>query len=330
MEEIYNYCDICKYKTKRKYNLIRHQNAIHKNENDENKDYKNVNDNCKNVNDDYKNVNDNYKNVNDNYKNVNDDCKNVNNDKECSKCSKILSSKYYLEKHLKICKGVSNPLECHICHKILSCYASKSNHMKTCRAKSELVVIKTEEEKGEIIERKEEQIINNNTLILNNCNNKNITYNINLVRFNEEELKIDFDIKHLETNNIIHKLYIIAVEDAYRLFYKKLFENKNNQMIIKKNLRHTYSKVHTGRNIWQMMLDDYIYHIIMHYIAETLIIYINNNTKNKENKKYKELIEYGDYMATKGYSCKNTKEIEKSYKNHIKNLKYLFNTFKDE
>ncbi len=125
-------------------------------------------------------------------------------------------------------------------------------------------------------------------------------------------------------------MYIIAAEDGFRLFYKKLFENKNNQMIIKKNLKHTYSKVHTGRNIWQKMLDDYIYHIIMHFIAETLISYIYNNTENKENNNYKELRDYSNYMATKGYSYKNTKEIERSYKNHIKSLKYLFNTFKDD
>ena len=105
---------------------------------------------------------------------------------------------------------------------------------------------------------------------------------------------------------------------------------KNNQMVIKKNLRHTYSKVHTGRNIWQKMLDDYIYHIIMHFIAETMLSYIYNHTKNKEDSKYKQLRYYLDCMATKGYSNKNTREIEKSYKNHIKSLKYLFNSFKDD
>jgi len=31
-----------------------------------------------------------------------------------------------------------------------------------------------------------------------------------------------------------------------------------NYLKIKQNLKHTYSKVHTGRNIWQNMLDDYI------------------------------------------------------------------------
>ena len=289
---------------------------------------KHKNNNYRNVNDNYRNVNDNYRNVNDDYRNVNDNYRNVNDDNKCSKCNKKLSSKQYLQKHLLICKGVSNPLECHLCHKIYSCYASKSNHLKICKKKlQELVIIP--EEKQLIPKEIIPQTINN-TQIINNTNCNNITYNINLIRFDEEEIKIEFDISHLETNIIIHKLYIIEPEDAFRVFYKKLFENKNNQMTIKENLKHTYSKVHTGRNIWQKMLDDYIYHIIIHFIAETNISYIYNYTKNKQDKRYKELRNYLDFMASKGYSNNNTKEIEKSYKNHIKSLKYLFNSFKDD
>jgi len=75
------------------------------------------------------------------------------------------------------------------------------------------------------------------------------------------------------------------------------------------------------------MLDDIIYDIIMKFISETLLTYIYENTKNKENNKYIHLRDYSNYMATKGYSYNNTKEIEKSYKNHIKCLKYLFISF---
>jgi len=60
---------------------------------------------------------------------------NFTNENKCRKCSKILSSKNYLMKHLEICKGVSNPLECHLCHKIFAHYNSKSVHLKTCKEK---------------------------------------------------------------------------------------------------------------------------------------------------------------------------------------------------
>ncbi len=333
MDFIFHNCAFCNYNTKRKYDLKRHQNAKHKFTNEENSNDKNLSLDDKNLNPDDKNLSLDDKNLSPDDKNLNLDDKNLNLDKKCNKCLKIFSSKNYLKKHQIICKGISNSLECHICHKIFSCYASKSKHLKICKNKSQQLLIIPEEQQLKPIQTNQQieiipQTVNNTLILNNNCNN--ITYNINLIRFDEEELKIDFDIKHLETNNIIHKLYIIAPEDAYRLFYKKLFENRNNQMIIKENLKHTYSNVHTGMNIWRKMLDDYIYHIIMHFIAETLISYIYNNTKNKEDNKYKRLREYGDYMATKGYSSRNTKEIEKSYKNHIKSLKYLFNTFKDD
>jgi hypothetical protein len=79
-----------------------------------------------------------------------------------NKCSKILSSKYYLKKHLLICKGILNPLECHLCHKIYACRASKSKHLKIC--------------KGQELEQIQQTInnnCNNNTQIIlnNNCNN---------------------------------------------------------------------------------------------------------------------------------------------------------------
>lgn len=329
METLYYKCDICNYKTNRKYNFLRHQNAMHKTM---------IQDNRKADND---RETDNRKADNDRKAdNVTLHIDKTDRDNVCVKCSKKLSSKQYLKTHLLICKGVSNPLECHLCHKTFYDSSSKCKHIKICKQKAKQQEMQSIEptQSTQLIEPiqpiqpiqviEPTQVINNTITLNNNCNN-NITYNINLVKFNEEELKIEFDIKHLENNNIVYKLYTINVEDAFRLFYKKLFENKNNQMVIKQNLKHTYSKVHTGRNIWQKMLDDYIYHIIMHFIAETLLLYICNNTKNKADCNYKRLREYGDYMATKGYSYNNTKEIEKSYKNHIKSLKYLFNTFKD-
>ena len=334
MDFIYHNCALCNYKTKRKFDLKRHQNAMH-NKPTLNNEEDNISTN-------------NFNFVGDNFNFVGDNFNYVGNDNKCNKCNKILSSKYYLQKHLVICKGVSNPLECHLCHKIYACRTSKSKHLKICREKSlqlvpiveepilEVVPIPSQQQSQQLVQAAPQQINNNTQIILNNNktynNNCNNTYNINLIRFNEEELKIDFDSNHLEEeNNIIHKLYIIAPEDGFRKFYKKLFENKNNQMVIKKSLRHTYSKVHTGLNIWQIMLDDYIYHIIMHFISETMLSYIYNHTKNKQDPKYKQLRDYLDCMATKGYSnSKDAKEIEKSYKNHIKSLKYLFNTFKDD
>ena len=323
MEILFHNCTLCNYKTKRKYDLKRHENAKHNKIKTQNN----------NTIIDNKNTTVDNKNLNLDNKNLNLDNKNLNFDNKCNKCNKIFSSKQYLNKHILICKGVSNALECHLCHKIFANSGSKSKHLKICKEKSQQLVLIPEQSIQQLEQLEQLDVIpetiNNNTQIIlnNNCNNNNITYNINLIHFNEDEFKIEFDISHLEKNIIVYKLYVIEPEDAFRVFYKKLFDNKNNQMIIKENLKHTFSKVHTGQNIWKKILDDNIYHIIMHFISETILSYIYNHTKNKEDIKYKQLRNYLECMATKGYSYNNTKENEKSYKNHIKSLKLLFNSF---
>jgi hypothetical protein len=100
-------------------------------------------------------------------------------------------------------------------------------------------------------------------------------------------------------------------------------------MIIKSNLRHNYSKVHTGFNIWQKILDENIYHIIMHFISESLLLYIEDNITKRDNI-IKQLIEYTDIMSSKGYKSNNTYKFQKYYNNNIKALKILFNSFIDD
>lgn len=267
----------------------------------------------------------------------------VNNDNKCFKCSKILSSKKCLNKHLIICKGVSNPLECHICHKIFSHRASKSFHLKKCKEKQLALVIVAQEENTQLeltsissnnnivvnqndlqIQQHPQQITNNNIIsgdmINNNINN--ITYNINLVSYNKEDEKIQFDNSHLKLNELEHKIRTRDPDSSFKLFCDKLFENKNNQMIIKSNLRNKYSNIHLGMNIWEKILDNYIYPIIMSHIAEQMIVFFNTN-----NKKTKQLDDYLQIMASQGYSNCNTSSYKNKYKKNIEQLKLLFNTF---
>ena len=324
-------CSFCNYNSNKKFNLNRHMMSKHNNI-----DY-NTNDtihnnvmNIDNKNDTIHNNVMNIDNKNDTIHNIimNID-KNVMNDKECEKCNKIFSSKQYLNKHLLICKGVSNPLECHFCHKILANRGSKSTHLKICKEKEiskELIIIEKEDNEL-ILNDNSHQIINNN-ITNNNITNNNITYNINLVSYNIEDRKIKFDVSHLNKNNF-YKLTSMHKNDAFSYYYNKLFENKNNQMIIKSNLRHNYSKVHTGFNIWQKILDENIYHIIMHFISESLLAYIYDYVITRDNI-IKELIEYTEIMSSNGYKSDMSYIYQKYYNNNIKALKILFNSFIDD
>ena len=268
--------------------------------------------------------------------------RNTDNDNKCYKCNKILSSKQNLNKHLLICKGVLNPLECHLCHKLFFDSSSKSRHLKICKGiEKELITIENNSttdliennNKSEIVEK---NINNNNNLIINtNTNSNNVinnTYNINLISYNKEDRKIEFDITHMN-KNLIYKLRTMHENDAYDYFCYKLFENKNNQMIIKTNLRHIYSNIHLGFNIWEKILDNNIYHIIIYYISETMNKFIIKNTtiQERDEKNMEEILYYIKMMYSKlSIIGKYPRKYEKYYKNNIEGLKLKFSKFEEQ
>jgi len=332
-------CTCCNYFSNKKYNLYRHMVAKHVNSNVGiiDNEFNNANIDIINANNQNKVANNNI-----NYANSEIDFANNNkyiNENKCYKCSKILSSKHYLNKHLLICKGVLSALICPICNKIFAHRNSKLVHLKSCKEKQLALVLHSKEED----KQNELLAINNNDIVINenqlqlqpqqvtnnivsgdmiNNNINNITYNINLVSYNKEDEKIEFDSSHLKLNELEHKIRTRDPDSSFKLFCDKLFENKNNQMIIKSNLRNKYSNIHLGMNIWEKILDNYIYPIIMSHIAEQMIIFFNTN-----NKKSKQLDDYLQIMASLGYSNCNTSSYKNKYKKNIEQLKLLFNTF---
>ncbi len=303
--DIYN-CLYCEYSTNIKNNFTRHLITKHSNEVD------NIFVNIGIV-------------TNDNSLNSN----NVVPDTVCSKCGKILSSKTYLNKHIIKCNGISNPLECPICHKVYANRFSKSVHIKKCKVvNADLIEQPTEEVVVDVpsstqieIQQPQPQIINN-TIVNGNVIN-NITYNINLISFNKEEEKIEFDISHLDKNELMTKIRNNRPDISFKYFCEKLFENKNNQMVIKSSLRYKYSNIHMGMNIWQVFLDKYIYPIIMTQIADTMCSFLETSSS-----RLKELDKYLNIMASNGYSNVDRLEYKNKYKDNIEQLKILFNTFK--
>jgi len=311
-------CSCCKYESLKNYNLQRHMVRKHKKEI-------------------YQNLQSPYQNLQSPQQNLEfpDQNLQLENEKErkafeCEKCNKRLSSKQSLNRHILICKGTINGYICHLCNKKFEYYNTKYYHTKKCKGINNEIILSKEKNEEEIIKKEElsnEIIINENTTnnIINNCNNNNTTYNINLIVYNKENDTIEFDLKHMNID-FIYKLTSRNNTDAFKYYCDKLFENKNNQMIIKSNLRNKYSKIHVGLNIWENFLDQHIYPKMMSVISETMIEYINMDNKNKNNK-IKQLDDYLQIMASDGYSNSETQEYKKKYKNNIEMLKILFNSF---
>jgi len=248
---------------------------------------------------------------------------------KCHLCDKILSSKKNLEYHINICKGTTNSLECHICHKVFANSSSKSCHIKKCKEKQSLLIIQneTKEDNDIILNQK-----NENTII-NNCNinngtiiNGNVNMNVNLISFNSNTYRLeDFDISHLNLKEILSIVSKNDPDTAFFYFMTKLFENKNNQMIIKTSLRNKYSHIHLGMNIWEKYLDTFIYPIILIYIADTMISFVgtSNDKKHLIN-----LDKYLNIMASNGISDEETNDYKKKYKINIDKLKLICSKYK--
>ena len=121
MDIKYFYCAFCEYKTKRKYDLNRHQNAIHPN----------------NVMNDIKE-----ENVNQKEENVNPDIiePEIEDDEKykCNKCQKNYKTIKYLINHQKSCNGLS-VLTCPKCMFTFTSRQAKSNHIKKIIVKQKVL-----------------------------------------------------------------------------------------------------------------------------------------------------------------------------------------------
>ena len=134
--------------------------------------------------------------------------------------------------------------------------------------------------------------------------------NKNLIIYDLENNKIDFDLKHLNYD-----------------FIHKLFENKNNQMIRKRNLKDKYTEIYIGANRWLNKLNQEIYDNIISSISETMLLYINDFSINYNKKQIENLQDFLEIMKNNGKSSDNKSLYKDKYKETKRMLKKLFNSF---
>jgi hypothetical protein len=150
--------------------------------------------------------------------------------------------------------------------------------------------------------------------------------NKDLIIYDLENNKINFDLKHLNYD-FIHKLVTINDMDAFEYFINKLFENKNNQMIRKRNLKDKYTEIYIGSNRWLNKLNQELYDIIIGSISDAMLLYINDFSANYNKKQIENLEDFLQIMKNNGKSDDYKGFYKDKYKENKKMLKKLFNSF---
>ena len=229
MENLIFRCEYCKYISKRKFNLLRHQNAVHsKNDSEintvikegetETKQFQNV---IKQLPSDEKQFQENSK----------ENLEKKDNICCCYKCAKKYKTKKSLIKHENKCNGLSI-LTCPKCMKTFSNRHNKSAHIKknNCKARSIIHAINPESKTINIEG-------NHNTANMNTINNITNNYINNFGNERTDYITFDDMIKilRLSGDSIIPR-YI-----EFKHFNKDFPENnnikyeKNNDCLIKKD-----------------------------------------------------------------------------------------------
>ena len=259
-------CEVCKYATNRKYDLKRHQNAVH------HTTPTRANSTIfkeKNVASNEKNVSSNEKNVSPNEKNVASDEKNVSPPYICKKCNKIYKIKKSLIGHETKCKGVDE-LTCPRCMISFTSRQHKSRHITNNKCKPRSIIHARTPNADNITNNIDNQnnietqnninTQNNNTIIVNNYGNERMDY-------------LDYD-KMLE---IFKSAYNIPSILTKHIHFNKDFPENNN--ITCSNDDKNYSLV--------KMNDEYIFknlnNLVYELIKDKTKLMHRFATGNKEN-----------------------------------------------
>ena len=260
-------CEVCNYATKRKFDLLRHQNAA--------RHTTPTRENSKNFNGEIvasngENVAPNRENVAPSGENVAPSGENVAPSNICKKCNKIYKNKKYLVSHEVICKGIDE-LTCPRCMVSFATRHSKSKHIANNKCKPRSIIHARTPNAENITNNIDNQNIetqnnintqnnNNNTIIVNNYGTERMDY-------------LDYD-KMLE---IFKSAYNIPSILTKHIHFNKDFPENNN--ITCSNDDKNYSLV--------KMNDEYIFKnlnsLVYELIKDKTRLMHNFATGNKEN-----------------------------------------------
>jgi len=254
-------CEVCKYATNRKYDLKRHQNAVH-HTTPTRANFRIFKE---------ENVAPNEENVAPNGENVAPNGENVAPSNICKKCNKIYKNKKYLVSHEAKCKGIDE-LTCPRCMVSFTTRQHKYRHITNNKCKPRSIIHARIPNADNITNNINSQNIENQNNIntLNNTQNNNIIIN----NYGSERMDyLDFD-KMLD---IFKTAYNIPSILTKHIHFNKDFPENNN--ITCSNDDKNYSLV--------KMNDEYIFknlnNLVYELIKDKTRLMHNFATGNKEN-----------------------------------------------
>ena len=255
-------CEVCKYATNRKYDLKRHQNAVHHT----------TPTRANSTNFKEKNVASNEKNVSPNEKNVASDEKNVSPPYICKKCNKIYKIKKSLIGHETKCKGVDE-LTCPRCMISFTSRQHKSRHIANNKCKPRSIIHARTPNADNITNNIDNQ---NNIETQNNINTLNNTQNNTIIVNNYGNERMDY-LDYDKMLEIFKSAYNIPSILTKHIHFNKDFPENNN--ITCSNDDKNYSLV--------KMNDEYIFknlnNLVYELIKDKTKLMHRFATGNKEN-----------------------------------------------
>ena len=156
---------------------------------------------------------------------------------------------------------------------------------------------------------------------INSDNEIEIIDPLNLKNFRE----INFDVSHLNKEEIINKIKTNDNPDKIFSYYcKKLFLNNNNGIIIKSRMMNEQTDPSFNSRRIQKSYNDCIYYVFINNIFQSLIKYlITCNLEQRYIDKYKNYLEF--LCENKGSLSLENKTWKKIYNSNVYKLKKLFN-----
>ena len=255
-------CEVCKYATNRKYDLKRHQNAVHHTT----PTRANLNNKGK------ENVSPKQENVSPNEENVSPKEENVSPLLICKKCNKIYKTKKYLIGHETKCKGVDE-LTCPRCMISFTSRQHKSRHIANNKCKPRSIIHARTPNADNITNNIDNQ---NNIETQNNINTQNNTQNNTIIVNNYGNERMDY-LDYDKMLEIFKSAYNIPSILTKHIHFNKDFPENNN--ITCSNDDKNYSLV--------KMNDEYIFknlnNLVYELIKDKTKLMHRFATGNKEN-----------------------------------------------